>query len=122
MRIPQIAIDQSGLIMTRPDSFAPQVDIYAGEKYIIFMDMPGISLEDIVIYRQNIMTIVKGSKRNPYTDEYEIKKMVKQERKYGDFTLTFKIPEVYERKWKSQLLENGVMIIIYEKDVEETEN
>ena len=84
--------------------------------------MPGISLEDIVIYRQNIMTIVKGSKRNPYTDEYEIKKMVKQERKYGDFTLTFKIPEQYERKWKSQTLENGVMIIIYEKDVEETED
>jgi len=40
------------------------VDIYAGEKYIIYMDMPGIPLEDIVIYRQNIMTIVKGKKKN----------------------------------------------------------
>ena len=34
MRIPQVAIDQSGLIMTRPDSFAPLVDIYAGDKYM----------------------------------------------------------------------------------------
>lgn len=48
--------------------------------------------------------------------------MVKQERKYGDFTLTFKIPEQYERKWKSYTMENGVMIIIYEKDAEDSED
>jgi HSP20 family molecular chaperone IbpA len=43
----------------------------------------------------------------------------KNERKYGDFTLTFKIPEIYERKWNSYEVENGVLKIIYDKDIEE---
>ena len=49
----------------------------------------------------------------PFTD---YKKLEKNERKYGDFTLSFKIPEVFERKWKDFYLENGVFLIYYEKD------
>ena len=37
--------------MTRPDSFLPAVDIIAGDKYMIFMDVPGLSKEDIILYR-----------------------------------------------------------------------
>ena len=33
-------MDQSGLIMTRPDSFLPTVDIIASDQYIIYMDVP----------------------------------------------------------------------------------
>lgn len=61
------------------------------------MDVPGMSKEDILLYRQNIITVVKGTKKKPYS---EYKKLEKNERKYGDFTLSFKIPEIYERKWK----------------------
>lgn len=32
------------------------------------MDIPGIQKEDILIYRHNVMTIVKGNKRKPYQD------------------------------------------------------
>ena len=55
-----------------------------------------MSRDDIIIYRQNVITIIKGTKKKPYDDD---KKLDKNERKYGDFTLTFKIPEIYERKW-----------------------
>lgn len=116
IRLPQVSIDSSGLIMTRPDSFVPAVDIIANDKYQIYMDVPGMSKEDIVLYRQNIITVVKGTKKKPYS---EYKKLEKNERKYGDFTLSFKIPEIYERKWKTYDVEHGVLVIMYEKDVDD---
>lgn len=42
--------------------------------------------------------------------------MERSERKYGEFALSFKIPEIYERKWSTFTVENGVLTIIYEKD------
>ncbi|EAR86836.1 50S ribosome-binding GTPase (macronuclear) [Tetrahymena thermophila SB210] len=115
-RIPQMQIDSSGIVMTRPDNFIPTVDIIANEQYQIWMDVPSLSKDDIIIYRQNVITIVKGTKRRPYEDD---KKLDRNERRYGDFTLTFKIPEIYERKWSSYDVENGVLKIIYDRDQEE---
>ena len=40
----------------------------------------------------------------------------KSERKYGEFTLTFKIPDIYERKWSYFGVEQGVITIKYDKD------
>lgn len=56
---------------------------------------------------------MRGVKRKPYTeDEY----LVRQERKYGDFEMRFKIPQEYERKWHYFGVENGVLKIEYLKD------
>ena len=44
------------------------------------------------------MTIVKGHKRKPDVKVLG-QVMEKAEIKYGEFTMTFKIPETYERKW-----------------------
>ena len=51
IRIPQISVDSSGLINTRADSFVPPVDVLSDDDYKIFMDVPGISFEDIQLYR-----------------------------------------------------------------------
>ncbi|CAD8098459.1 unnamed protein product [Paramecium sonneborni] len=115
LKIPQTNIDQSGLILARPDSFAPATDIIANDKYIIYMDVPGINEEDIEMYRQNVVTIVKGNRKKPYQEE-QSDHIKKQERKYGEFTLSFRIPENFERKWKHFGIENGVLKIVYEKD------
>jgi len=45
-----MSIDSSGLIMTRPDSFVPLVDIIANDKYRIYMDVPGININKILKY------------------------------------------------------------------------
>jgi HSP20 family molecular chaperone IbpA len=95
----------------------PCVDIYAGDKYIIYLEVPGITKDQIVIYRSNVVTVVKGTKERPAE---EPTKTLKNERRYGDFTLTFKIPEIYERKWKEYYLEDGVMKIVYEKDADDS--
>ena len=43
----------------------------------------------------------------------------KAERKYGEFTQTFKIPQEYERKWSQVTVVNGVMRIVFKPDNEE---
>lgn len=80
------------------------------------MDVPGLSKDDIIIYRQNVITVVKGTKKKPYEDET---KLDKNERRYGDFTFTFKIPEIYERKWTSFDVDKGVLKITYDRDTED---
>ncbi|CAD8187620.1 unnamed protein product [Paramecium octaurelia] len=112
VRIPQVSIDSSGLIMTRPDSFLPNTDIIATDQYIIYMDVPGLTKNEILVYRQNVVTIIKGIRKRPYDSE----KLERSERKYGEFALSFKIPEIYERKWSTFTVENGVLTIVYEKD------
>jgi len=37
--------------MARPDSFLPNTDIIATDQYIIYMDVPGLTKDEILIYR-----------------------------------------------------------------------
>lgn len=48
---------------------------------------------DITLARQNVMTIIKGSRSMPFQNQQTIEK---QERKYGEFTMTFGIPHNFE--------------------------
>lgn len=68
-----------------------------GNEYIIYMDISGLSKEDISVSRQNTITIVKGNRKKP--KDLAEGTLEKNERKYGEFTMTFKIPDIYERKW-----------------------
>lgn len=63
LRLPQISIDSSGFVMTRPDSFLPKCDIIRGEDYVILLDVPGVQEADVSITRQNVITIVKGVRK-----------------------------------------------------------
>jgi len=65
-----------------------------------------------------VITVVKGSKKPPYDSSY-IKKLERNERKYGDFTLSYRIPEIFERKWSDFKVENGVLMVVYDKDVDD---
>ena len=67
-------------------------------------------------------TIVKGNKLRPTQDQNELKNLIRNERKYGDFTLTFKIPEIYQKKWTNYQIRDGVLIITYDKDQDEATN
>jgi len=114
-----VALDASGLMLTRPDSFMPPVDIVLEDGfYTIYMDVPGLSAKDISLARQNVITIIKGSRSVPYLDTQTVDK---QERKYGDFTMTFNIPHDYERKWDSCHVENGVLCIKFRRDTDDSE-
>ena len=65
----QLTVDSSGLLITRPNSFAPAVDIVQDNAlYTIIMDVPGVTSEDIRLSRQNVTTIVKGTRLRPYAE------------------------------------------------------
>ena len=106
--------------MTKPDSFFPKIDIMKGESYCIWLDLPGFDEGDIKLKRQNVHTIVNGTRHKILDQEeyknYEIEKM---ERKFGEFTIRFKIPDKYERKWNFVQLKNGVLCIKFRKDESE---
>ena len=66
LRIPQVSIDSSGFITTKPDGFIPLTDIIKTDNYKIYMEVPGLKMDDVTVYRQNVKTIIKGNKLKPY--------------------------------------------------------
>lgn len=49
---------------TRPDSFMPSVDVLKTDDfYRIYIEVPGLSKNDFTIYRQNVVTVIKGKKK-----------------------------------------------------------
>lgn len=101
--------------LTRPDSFIPAIDIIVSPaSYTIIMDLPGMKKEDLEVYRRNVTTIVKGN-RAKLAEEND-SSYEKNERKFGEFTLSFRIPNNYERKWSEVNCENGVFFLKYKKD------
>ncbi|CAD8199059.1 unnamed protein product [Paramecium pentaurelia] len=101
-----------------PEEYEPQIDIIQGTQYIILIDLPGVQLEEVEIYRQNVTTIIRGHKKiSLYTNKSTY---LKQERKYGPFDLRFKIPDEYDPKWKYYGMNNGVLGIIYTLDSEDS--
>lgn len=118
VRLPQISIDSSGLVLTRPDSFLPNVDVIKGEdEYHITIDLPSMSKDDVTVTRNNITTIVRGNRKHGTEQSgFDESSYDKAERKFGDFTMTFKIPEEYDRKWYKYELKNGVLRLSYKRD------
>lgn len=96
------------------------MDVYRGEtEYVIVIDLPGMKKEDLTIYRQNVVTLIEGKrKKSKFDMNLSEKQYEKSERKFGDFALTFKIPDEYERKWFYYEVEDGVLCIKYKKDSE----
>lgn len=77
------------------------VDIIKKDVYKIILDIPGLSQENITLIRENVFTIIKGSrKQEGYEKEYSDSDYEKSERKFGDFEMRFRIPEEYDRKWR----------------------
>lgn len=45
----------------------------------------------------------------------------KSERKFGEFNLSFKIPDEYERKWSYFNVKNGILTLKYKRDKDDVE-
>jgi len=117
MRLPRTSGDASRLLLSRPNSFEPAIDILRGKTYTIFMDVPGLTHADIKLSRQNVTTIIKGGRSPPY-DELQVR-VERSERKVGDFTTTFRIPQEYERRWAECSVVNGVLKMSFNPDTDE---
>ena len=149
LRLQQISVDASGIMLARPDNYLPPVDIIkeVDGTYCIYMDVPGMTRAQIKLSRQNVVTIIKGTREPDFTERELATAVTRQERKHGDFTMTFRIPEEYgpagrahvpahhpdralrivpratrcryRRRWSSATVENGVLCVSYLKDDDE---
>ena len=97
LRLQQISVDASGIMLARPDNYLPPVDIIkeVDGTYCIYMDVPGMTRAQIKLSRQNVVTIIKGTREPDFTERELATAVTRQERKHGDFTMTFRIPEEY---------------------------
>ena len=97
MRLHQLSVDASGIMLARPDSYLPPVDIVREpDAYNIYMDLPGMTRDQVKLSRQNVVTIVKGTRESGLSDREIATSVTRQERKAGEFTMTFRIPEEYQ--------------------------
>lgn len=97
-----------------PDTFTPAIDAFkSAEAFTVFIDLPGFSPCDISLSRQCTVTVVQG--RPPAL--LQKAKCLRNERKTGEFVVNIAVPQEYEKRWSSTELCNGVLTIVYKRDI-----
>ena len=94
--------------------YVPAADIREDEKsYLINMDVPGLTKEDLnVSLDKNILTI-SGEKKSD--NEESDRKYHLVERRYGSFKRSFRLPEDIDSGKISAKVENGILSITIDK-------
>jgi len=92
---------------------SPKVDILENdESYMLSVEVPGISKDDIKIWIEKNLLIVSGEKKNSYgekdTRHYG-------ERRFGKFERSFWIPEDANRENVKAEFENGILNVTVSK-------
>lgn len=106
--------DQGGKALS---TWTPTADITENEKeYRILMDMPGMDKNDIKVSIQESKVSVQGERK---TEENEEKAdFIRQERYYGSFYRSFKLPEkVKEDDIKASFKEGVLKLLIPKAEV-----
>ena len=102
-------------------SWTPAIDIIEDENsYSLTADMPGLNKSDIEVKIENEDLIINGDRslsENDNNKEYHY-----QERHYGKFSRSFKLPESIKIEKISACFENGVLSVIIPKSEEAKPN
>ncbi len=98
--------------------FSPKVDISEDEKYIYFQaELPGLNKEDVKVTINNNVLVIKGKKnREEKVEENEDDYcFIRVERRFGEFSRSFVLPDNIKNDSISAKVENGVLNISIEK-------
>lgn len=94
----------------REGSWSPAVDIREEkEKFVVEVDLPGISPKDVEVTYENGVLLVKGEKVREQVEEGE--SYYRTERKYGSFVRRFSLPELIDDEKITASGNNGVLTI-----------
>ncbi len=90
--------------------FAPAVDIHEADgAYILSAELPGVRPEDVDLkVDKNVLTL-SGTRQ--YSQQSDDKGYRRIERRYGNFTRSFTLPEHVDADGIQASLENGVLTI-----------
>jgi len=81
------------------------------DKYIISIDLPGMTKKELSININNNMLIINGKR----TSQYESKDDLSNQSKYGQFSKSYQLSDDIDQKNIKASMKNGVLEIILEK-------
>ena len=104
----------------RPDfegAFAPAVDVVEEkDKFLVKVDLPGLSKEDVSVTLQDSFLTIKGEKKH----EAETKETnyYRRERVYGSFSRMIELPSTVDAKKIDAHFHDGVLHVLLPKTEE----
>lgn len=94
--------------------WAPSMDLTETEgEYIVKMDVPGVSKEDVVVSLEDKRLSVRGERREERKEESENRLAL--ERSYGSFYRSFALPNAASEEDVAAQMNDGVLTIRVKK-------
>jgi HSP20 family protein len=99
------------------NTWAPALDVYEDkESLIVTAELPGMKKEDIDISLHDNTISISGERRNE--KKYEGAQTSREERIYGRFTRSFKLPKIVNGNQVKAAYKDGVLTITLPKSEE----
>ncbi|WP_234571500.1 Hsp20/alpha crystallin family protein [Rhodohalobacter sp. 614A] len=101
-------------VATRQTSFAPSIDISETDKqYLIDVELPGISKEDIDLNIENNTLTISGERK--FEKKEDGKQYHRVESHYGSFSRSFTLPDNVKTDSINATYNNGILNITVDK-------
>lgn len=99
----------------KPGLFSPPLDIVeADQEYRIYIDLPGVKLDDVSVDLEDDLLVVAG--RRTYSEPSENGEHVRRfERPSGEFRRTVRLPKTVDREGITAGYDAGVMTLVLPK-------
>lgn len=92
----------------------PALDIHENDgQYVVSVELPGASKDDITVELQEGVLTIRGEKRSEREDQKEKRRFV--ERRYGTFSRSFSLPRDANGERIQAAFENGVLTLTIPK-------
>ncbi len=97
---------------TNTAAFTPAVDVIAKDNEIVFqLDVPGVKRDELELIMENRVLTIKGSRHHTLKDNEK----VTLGRPYGDFTMSYVLPDFIDGEQMSADLADGVLTVHFPK-------
>ena len=104
-------------LLSEGGEWLPHVDILEGlDAFTVLVDLPSIGSSDLSLTRSGANTRVRSGRRPPYGEGAT---ELRGERLYGEFALSVRVPDNYEKRWTEGKLQNGVLRLSYRVDLDD---
>jgi HSP20 family protein len=102
---------------TKPcNAYVPSIDINESETHFdLFMDLPGVKIEDVKIEMQDDRLMVSGTRQG--IEASENSKVHRKERTTGAFSRSIRLPKQLDTEKIEAQFDNGVLHVMLPKQV-----
>ena len=95
---------------TTRGAWTPSLDVYeTQEKFVITMELPGVSLDDVDISVEDSTLVVRGERK--FYREQDEDSFLRIERRFGEFTRSLTLPSTADAEGIQASFDQGVLMI-----------